>query len=117
MTKIYKNPYYSKFFYKKSLYNYSLQSNIYNFFILPKFTAVNFSINIPKNKINNYNIVRSFYLLYIVTGFKPYFTTNKRKTTLTVNLKLSGQKIFSILSFFYFLRNSERYRMISPSSY
>lgn len=116
MTKIDINPYYSKFFYRKSLQNFFLQNHIYSFSDFPRFFSVTFSINIPKGVSTSYNITRSFYLLYVLTGSKPFFSKNKRVTTTTVIAVATGRKIFSFMSFFFFLSNSEKFRMMSPSS-
>jgi len=105
MTKLFKNPYFSNFFFKKSTFNYSLQNNIFSFSDLPKFSKVNLSINIPKGKSTFYNTVRSMYLLYAITGCKPYFSQNKRKTATTVIVSITGRKIQSIITFFYFVYN------------
>lgn len=117
MIKLYKNPYFSNFFFNKSLYNYSLQNNIFYFEDLPKFSKVNLSINIPKGKSTFYNVVRSIYLLYVITGYKPYFSQNKRKTTTTVIVSATGKRMYSIITFFFFLSTSERFRIISTSSF
>jgi hypothetical protein len=117
MIKLYKNPYFSSFFFNKSLFNYSLQNNIFYFKDLPKFSKVNLSINMPKGKSTFYNVVRSIYLLYAITGYKPYFSQNKRKTTTTVMVSITGKRIYSIMTFFFFLSNSERFRMMSTSSF
>lgn len=116
MTKIFINPYYSNYFFKKSLPTFFLQNHFFKFSDMPKFSSVIFSINMPKGSSTNYNITRSIYLLYVITGSKPFFSTNKRSTTTTVIVSLSGNKMFSTLSFFFFLASSEKFRMISSSS-
>lgn len=116
MIKIYFNPYYSQYFYKKSLCNFFLQNHIFNTSFFPKFSKVIFSINIPKGFSNNYNITRSIYLLYVITGSKPFFSKNKRGTATTVIVTSTGRKIFSFMTFFFFLSNSEKFRIISRSS-
>lgn len=116
MTKILSNPYYSIFFFKKSLFNFFLQNHFFSMSSMPKFSSVTFSINIPKGFSTNYNVIRSMYLLYVLTGSKPFFSKNKRFTTTTVMVSVTGRKIFSVLSFFIFLANSEKFRMMSSSS-
>jgi hypothetical protein len=117
MTKLYKNPYFSDFFFKKSVFNYSLQNNIFFYCDIPKFSKVSLSINMPKGKSTSYNTVRSIYLLYAITGCKPYFSQNKRKTATTVMVSITGRKMLSIITFFYFLSNSEKFRIMSSSSF
>ncbi len=116
MTKIISNPYYSKFFYRKSICNFFLQNHIFNFSNIPKFFSVTLSINMPKGFSTNYNITRSFYLLYVLTGSKPFFSKNKRGTTTTVIASVTGRRMFSFMSFFFFLSNSEKFRIMSASS-
>lgn len=117
MTKLDTNPYYSKFFFKKSLCNFFLQNHIFSTSDFPKFFSVNFSINIPKGSSTNYNVIRSIYLLYVLTGSKPYFSKNKRSTTTTVMVSATGRKMFSFMSFFFFLSSSEKFRIMSSSSF
>lgn len=116
MIKILFNPYYSQYFFKKSLCNFFLQNHIFNVSSFPKFSKVIFSINMPKGFSTNYNITRSIYLLYIITGTKPFFSKNKRSTTTTVIVSATGRKMSSFISFFFFLSSSEKFRMISRSS-
>lgn len=117
MSKIVTTPFVSKNIYTFSLFNYSLQANEFFFSNFPKFEKVTFSIVIPKGKSSQYNIIRSLYLLYVITGCKPYFTKNKRGTSITVIVDISGKRVFSFMTFFYFLSNSEKFRVISSSSF